>query len=49
MPYAACMDELLGRRVPITLAALAALWGPISAESARLRYTVPEELSLIPI
>ena len=43
MPYAACIDELLSSRVPVTLSALAMLWEHISAECALLRWTPEEE------
>jgi hypothetical protein len=47
VPYAACMDELLTRQVPITLTALATLWAHISRESAALRWSVDEEWPVV--
>jgi hypothetical protein len=50
LPYAACMDELLSCRVPVTLPALATLWEHIAAECAALRWTIDEEVeSLLPL
>lgn len=45
LAYSACMDELLGRRVPITLTALVDIWSHISTWSARIRWTIDEEFT----
>ena len=42
-PYAACMDELLSRRVPVTLQALATLWAHIASEATALRWAIDRE------
>jgi hypothetical protein len=47
VPYAACMEELLTRRVPITVGALASLWAHISKEAAALRWTIDEEWPIV--
>lgn len=45
LAYSACMDELLGRRVPVTLTALVDIWSHISTWSARIRWTIDEEFT----
>eukprot|EP00892_Ulva_mutabilis_P010180 jgi/Ulvmu1/7534/UM037_0078.1 len=45
LAYSACMDELLGRRVPITLAALVDIWSHISTWATRIRWTIDEEFT----
>lgn len=39
------MDELLGRRVPVTLSALVDIWSHISTMSACIRWTIDEEFT----
>ena len=45
LAYSACMDELLGRRVPVTLSALVDIWSHISTMSACIRWTIDEEFT----
>lgn len=45
LAYSACMDELLGRRVPVTLTALVDIWSHISTWSTRMRWTIDEEFT----
>lgn len=45
LAYSACMDELLGRRVPVTLTALVDIWSHISTWAMRIRWTIDEEFT----